>query len=59
MPKSRPDFWERKLDENVRRDEEVVSELIKLGWKVLTIWECQIAAPDGFQDRLIRFLDTE
>jgi G:T-mismatch repair DNA endonuclease (very short patch repair protein) len=25
----------------MQRDEEVISHLEKLGWKVITIWECQ------------------
>lgn len=58
-PKSRTDFWERKFDENVRRDEKVMRELIKLGWKVLTIWECQIGDVEELKDRLIHFMKEE
>lgn len=58
-PKSRTDFWERKFDENVRRDEKVMKELIKLGWRVLTIWECQIQDLEELKGRLIGFLKEE
>ncbi|AII60313.1 DNA mismatch repair protein Vsr [Dehalococcoides mccartyi CG5] len=58
-PKSRLEFWERKFDENIRRDEEVMRELVKMGWRVLTIWECQITDPKELQDRLIHFMKEE
>jgi len=55
-PKSRLDFWQHKFDKNVQRDKEVVQELVKLGWRVLIIWECQIGDPLQLQDKLIRFM---
>lgn len=42
MPKSRLDFWEPKLKANRDRDIRVKSELERLGWNVLEIWECEI-----------------
>lgn len=40
-PKSRTDFWTKKLEENVSRDGRKEKELRRLGWRVLVIWECQ------------------
>ena len=40
-PKSRKSFWERKFVENKERDVRVRRRLIRLGWKVITVWECQ------------------
>ena len=41
-PKSRVEFWGEKFKRNIKRDKEVKKELEELGWKVITIWECEI-----------------
>ncbi|RJF96646.1 DNA mismatch endonuclease Vsr [Noviherbaspirillum cavernae] len=41
-PASNTDFWQKKFDDNQRRDRKVVKELQKAGWRVLVIWECEI-----------------
>ena len=41
MPKTRQEFWQSKFSANVSRDRRVAAELKKLGWKVLTVWECE------------------
>jgi DNA mismatch endonuclease (patch repair protein) len=45
-PKSRLDFWQRKFASNVERDSRNASRLRDSGWRVLTIWECQLRAPE-------------
>ena len=42
LPKTRPDFWLAKLNGNVDRDRRNEVELRRLGWKVLTVWECEV-----------------
>jgi len=42
LPKSHRGFWKRKFENNMRRDKEKVLQLKRAGWKVLTIWECQL-----------------
>ncbi len=39
-PKTRQDFWQRKFDRNVERDQEVRQALIDAGWRVMVVWEC-------------------
>ena len=41
-PKSRVQFWERKLEQNVRTNERAVCELNSMGWRVLILWECEL-----------------
>ncbi len=41
-PSTRPDFWRNKILGNKGRDMKNKLELEKLGWRVLTIWECAI-----------------
>lgn len=42
LPKSRLDFWIPKLEANRNRDERNEAELLGKGWRVLTLWECQL-----------------
>lgn len=41
-PKSNSEFWETKIKSNQQRDKKNIESLSKLGWRVLTIWECQL-----------------
>ena len=41
-PQTRQDFWREKIRKNQERDECDVDALRKLGWRVLTVWECAI-----------------
>ena len=59
MPKSRLEFWEPKLEGNRRRDEKNVRALAREGWKVLTIWECQLNGSARVEAKIRRFLDAE
>lgn len=42
MPKSREDFWAKKFEANVKRDEEVRQQLAVQEIRTLIIWECTI-----------------
>ena len=42
MPKSRVEFWPKKFEANVKRDELVRKELASKKIKVLIVWECTI-----------------
>jgi DNA mismatch endonuclease (patch repair protein) len=46
VPKTRPEFWETKLQGNVERDKRTRCALETAGWQVLTIWECQLKASE-------------
>ena len=41
-PKTRTEFWLEKFERNVRNDELHRQQLKDMGWKVITIWECQL-----------------
>ena len=41
-PKSRCEFWSRKFEANVLRDETNLSHLKKAGWLPIVVWECEI-----------------
>lgn len=46
MPKSNVDFWESKFKRNKERDKENRMDLLSMGFRVFTIWECQIKRKD-------------
>jgi DNA mismatch endonuclease, patch repair protein len=58
MPKSRLEFWESKLQGNRERDDRRKA-LAREGWKVLTIWECELSNPERQKKIIRRFLDAE
>lgn len=41
-PSSNQDYWRPKILRNVERDNQNRKELEALGWKVITVWECEL-----------------
>ncbi|MGD1156403.1 MAG: DNA mismatch endonuclease Vsr [Terriglobia bacterium] len=41
-PKNHRNFWLEKFRQNVARDRRKVRQLRRLGYRVLTVWECQV-----------------
>lgn len=41
-PTTREDFWQAKFKANVERDSKNVRELEATGWRVMTVWECEL-----------------
>ena len=56
LPKSRLDFWERKLSANRARDLRNQELLAAGGWRVLIIWECELSKRDQLERKLKEFL---
>lgn len=52
QPKTRPEFWQQKFESNVRRDRDMIEQLIGLGWRVEIIWECETHHPMEVTRRL-------
>lgn len=42
LPKSNHEFWKAKIERNRERDRQVKERLKAMGWRVMTIWECQL-----------------
>lgn len=57
VPKSNADYWLPKLMRNCARDAEHVEALAKLGWRVLTVWDCETRDLSALEERLRKFLD--
>jgi DNA mismatch endonuclease (patch repair protein) len=52
LPQSNREYWERKIGRNVTRDRRNARALRKLGWRVLTLWECRIGDDRSLERRL-------
>ena len=57
-PKTRRKFWESKFAGNVARDRRTVRELKRMGWTVLTVWQCELKKPVRLTERLNDFLSN-
>ena len=57
-PKSNSEYWHMKFAENVRRDNNVIAELKRMGWGSMVVWECQTHNRERLAKRLSRFLGS-
>jgi DNA mismatch endonuclease (patch repair protein) len=55
-PKTRRRYWIPKLERNRARDLRNRTDLRSLGWRTLTLWQCQIRNPLTLVSRLTSFL---
>ncbi|MEQ8826475.1 MAG: very short patch repair endonuclease [Parvibaculum sp.] len=56
VPKSRSEWWAEKIGKNVERDKRNSHALVSGGWRVLTIWECQLS--DENLTKLAKAIET-
>lgn len=42
LPSTRQEYWLPKIENNIQRDKDALTALRKLGWKVFTVWECEL-----------------
>lgn len=58
IPASRRDYWLPKLTKNRERDSAVRHALRNKGWKILTVWECQLKSKQAISKSVTRFLSV-
>lgn len=58
VPKSRTAYWRDKLERTVKRDRKSITALRRLGWRILVIWECELANEAAFAARLPKFFSS-
>jgi len=58
IPKTNTSFWQDKITSNKARDVRDGSALKESGWRVVTIWECELkkGVIEGTIERLLKFL---
>jgi len=42
VPKTRTEWWLNKINTNKNNDSKAVAALKKEGWKIITVWECDL-----------------
>lgn len=52
-PTTNVEFWNRKLDTNLRRDAQVREDLERLGWHVVVVWQCETRDLDALRSRFV------
>ena len=57
-PQTTAEFWNTKLDKNLRRDQEVQARLHALGWRVLVIWQCRTKDREQLEQQINHFLQS-
>ena len=56
-PKSNADYWRAKIARNRARDTEAQARLGAMGWRVATVWECELRDQDGLSGRLREWME--
>jgi DNA mismatch endonuclease (patch repair protein) len=56
MPKSRTEYWGPKIQANQQRDKRKSRQLRVQGWRVITVWECELKNTYKLERRLTRLL---
>lgn len=51
-PSTNTEFWKKKFETNQERDIKNRKDLEKLGWFVITLWECELKNIDAIIDRI-------
>lgn len=57
VPKTNSGFWRAKIDGNRERDARKERQLFALGFRILTVWECELADEPAVAARLESFVD--
>lgn len=58
VPQQNRDYWLGKVGRNRARDDEHRAALAALGWRVETIWECDLKDEAALRDRLAAMLQN-
>ena len=56
LPATRREWWAAKLRRNKERDHANEAAILRLGWRVLILWECELRDRDATRKRVRLFL---
>lgn len=59
LPRTNTDFWREKIRKNRARDRRNAALLEASGWKVLTVWQCELKDVETLADSLYEFLEFD
>ncbi|PKQ66281.1 very short patch repair endonuclease [Labilibaculum manganireducens] len=57
LPKTRTEWWLQKITNTQNRDQKAKTELQSLGWRTITIWECELK-PKRVEERLNTLINS-
>lgn len=57
MPKTNDAYWREKIARNRARDEKQLARYAEMGWRALTIWECETRDQAALAARLRAFVE--
>ncbi|MBC9868722.1 MAG: DNA mismatch endonuclease Vsr [Opitutae bacterium] len=58
IPATNRGYWIEKLNRNSARDERNLASLKGMGWKVMTVWECELRDIATITEQLCEFLGS-
>lgn len=57
IPKTQRKRWKTKLEGNVKRDKLNLMKLKELGWRTITLWECEVEKDNnGVKQKILKIL---
>ena len=56
FPKTNRAFWNKKFDDNIKRDDTVKKQLLEMGYNVMIIWECQTKDVSSLEAKMLEFI---
>ncbi|PAW77038.1 MAG: very short patch repair endonuclease [Verrucomicrobia bacterium Tous-C9LFEB] len=56
LPKSKIDFWKKKITVNQKRDRKVLRQLKTMKWTTLVVWQCELKQPKKLVRKIHDFL---
>ncbi len=60
LPQSGKAFWQKKISQNRERDKKQTEHLRQMGWRVLTVWQCELknkACAEETCEKIVRMLE--
>lgn len=58
-PKANAEYWREKIAKNRARDARHLTQYAEMGWRVLTVWECELREPELLEAKLRAFLGAD
>jgi DNA mismatch endonuclease (patch repair protein) len=59
IPRTRKEYWIPKLARNAERDEANLIRLTSMGWRVITVWECELRDLVALSRKLHKFVGSK
>lgn len=58
LPRTRSEFWSAKIEANRKRDAKSSEALETMGYRVLTLWQCELTGAEEVLTRTCRMLEA-